>query len=876
MRPRFGRHFIPHFRVAARLVFCIVSPALLTRRGVDIRLNLDFGFLYNNKGVVMDNQTIIADRCQLQLSRKGKLRSKGLSILALSIGLALPGAAYADAPADSTAAQATVVTNSGDIVVTARRREEKLIDVPISLQAISAADLAANQITSLDTLQTVGGFTFNSQGASFFGGGREFPSLIFRGMASNYGGGRGDSGALFIDGIYISGGAASVTLADASRVEVLKGPQSVYFGKNTFGGAVNLVTSNPSETLKGSITAGYSTKGSFDDVAMIEGAIVPGVLTARLTGEWLHQGKQYTAADGGDLGKQDTKGVTLVLYATPSPDVWMRGRVHYSHDNDSAVADGFISGQTYGTTCAGLTNKYFCNGIPSLGSLNPQAVLSGTTIPAVLLSALAANNFGTAASPVPGLLLNQVPSENQAGLVRNNLQASLQGGVKVVEDAELQFSAGYNQQKSLDITSSDHTPNNVFTSAFPFITTDLDLDARIVSNVKKPFRVVVGFNYFKTKYQETYDGNFFANFANSGPTNENTSTYAVYGSAEYDITSFLTATGEMRYQSDKISDASLYGQPATLTTPVAITYKHSLPRAILRYHPSEDFSVYGSYSIGVQPPQLQTSYIEGNAFTQAAITALGGGGSFTKDPTLQAWEVGTKKSFDSGHVFISLAYFNQIWKNALVANYIFNDPANNCSTVPVVGVSTQCPYPGSGISVYSVSRNHIQGLEFEGTAHVTPQLTAHATVNWTDAKRSAYDDQSWAAAFTSGKVPSQNGNRIDLVPQIQFSADLTYKDHLAGDFDWFVHGMVNYTGSQYAEATDIAKLKGYYRANLSLGISKGRYALEGYVTNLFNDKNWNYAVRFPDPAFFFGEAHQGVIAAAPNPRNFGFRLSAKF
>jgi iron complex outermembrane receptor protein len=526
-----------------------------------------------------------------------------------------------------------------------------------------------------------------------------------------------------------------------------------------------------------------------------------------------------------------------------------------------------------------MINPYFCNGIPSLGSLNPAAILSGTVIPPALLNALASNNFGTTAAPVQGLLLNQVPTENGAGLVRNNVQASLQGGVKFVEDAELQFSAGYNEQKSLNITSSDHTPADVFTSAFPFITTDLDLDARIVTNVKKPFRVVLGFNYFKTKYQETYDGNFFGNFANSGPTNENTSTYAVYGSAEYDIVPTLTATGEMRYQSDKISDSSLYGQPASLVSPVAITYRHSLPRGVLRYHPSEDLSIYGSYSIGVQPPQLQTSFIEGDAFTQAAITAMGGGGSFTKDPTLQAWEVGVKKSFDSGHVFISLAYFNQIWKNALVANYIFNDPANNCSTLPTVGVSATCPYPGSGVSVYSVSRNHIQGLEFEGTAHVTPQLTAHATVNWTDAKRSSYDDQSWggpSGAFTNGAVPNQNGNRVDLVPEIQVSADLTYKDHLAGDYDWFVHGVLNYTGSQYAEAADIAKLNGFYRANLSLGIAKGRYALEGYITNLFNDKNWNYAVRFPDPAFFFGEAHQGVVAGAPNPRNFGFRLTAKF
>lgn len=804
------------------------------------------------------------------------MRAVGLSLLALSAGLALPGAAYADAPAADTPPQAGDAAKAGDIVVTARRREEKLINVPISLQAISAADLAANQITNLDTLQTQGGFTFNSQGASFFGGGREFPTLVFRGMSNNYGGGHGDSGALFIDGIYISGGSASVTLADVSRVEVLKGPQSVYFGKNTFGGAVNLITSNPSETLKGSVSAGYSTKGSFDDVASIEGAIIPGILTARVTGEWLHQGKQYTSADGGDLGKQDTKGVTAVLYATPSPDVWMRLRVHYSHDNDGPVADAFISGATYGTTCAGMVNPYLCNGIPSLGSLNASSVLSGTVIPPSLLSAVTSNNFGTTANPVAGLLLNQVPSENQAGLVRNNLQISFQQGITLPDDGALQFSAGYNQQKSLDITSSDHTPNNVFTTAFPYITHDFDSDIRIVSNVKKPFRFVIGGNYFKSLYQEAYDGNFFVNFANSNPVNESEETFAFYASAEYDITSYLTATGEFRYQSDKIGDESLYGLPASLQTPVSITYKHALPRAILKFHPTDDLTVYGSYSVGVEPPQLQTSYIGGNNFTQAAISSQFGGGAFSPDPTLNAWEIGAKKSFDSGRIFVSLAYYNQVWKNALVQTFVFNNPANNCSFAPVVGVSALCPYPGSGAGVFGVSRNHIQGIEFEGTAHVTHQFTVHGTVNYTDAKRSNYYDDSWGTAFTSGAVPSQNGNRVDLVPEIQFSADATYKDHLVDDIDWYVHGVVNYTGSQYAEATDIAKLNGYYRANFSLGITKGRYTLEGFVTNAFNDKNWNYAVRFPDPAFFFSEAHQGVIAAAPNPRDFGFRVSAKF
>ena len=519
-----------------------------------------------------------------------------------------------------------------------------------------------------------------------------------------------------------------------------------------------------------------------------------------------------------------------------------------------------------------MVNPYLCQGVPNLGSINGNSVLSGTVIQPALLTAVASNNFNGA----PGLLIGQVPTENKAGLVRDNIQASLQGGIKLPYDASFQFSAGYNQQRSLDITSSDHTPSNVFTTAFPFVTYDLDLDARLVTDTSKRLRVVVGFNYFQSTYEETYDGYFFGLFGNSGPTNESDGTYAVYGSAEYDILPVLTLTGEVRYQSDKISDAALGGQPAFLASAISTTYKHTLPRVILRYHPDEDFSVYGSYSEGVQPPQLQTSYIEGNSFTQAAIAAQYGGGSFTEDPTLRAYEIGVKKSFFDRKAFISLAYYNQIWKNALVETYIFNNPANNCSTLPVVGVSTACPYPGSGVGVFSTSRNHIQGIEFEGTARVTSQLTAHAVVNWTDAIRSNYYDASWASAFTSGVAPSQNGKRIDLVPEWQIAGDLTYKDHLTGKFDWYAHGLVKYTGKQYADSLDLAYVSDFARVNLSVGVTNGQYTVEGFVSNLFDDKHWDSAVRFPDPTFFFSEAHQGVIAAAPNPRDFGFRVSAKF
>jgi len=812
----------------------------------------------------------------------------GTSLLALCSGAAIATQADAQTAASATASAPsapTDSTNSAEVVVTARARAEKLIDVPISVQSFSATTLAANNIVDINALQYEAGFTFNSQGSSYSGGGREFPSLIFRGMSSNLSSSTGgSSGAVFVDGIYISGGLASVTLADASSVEVLKGPQNVYFGKNTAGGAINLITANPTEDFHASATAGYSYMGSYDDVGSVEGALIPGLLTAKVTGELFHQGEQYKAGDGGPLGEEDTKAISVVLYATPTSGSWLRARFHYSHDDDSTAQDGFIDPGVYGTACAGLAEPTFCNGsLPTLDTLNSKSVLSGTVMPQALLQAIQTDNFGGGAQQ---LWQNKVPRIDHSGLERDNLQGSIAGGVKLPYDTTFQFSAGFNQADADDLTAADHTASPFFITNTATISRDFEADARILTSASLPVRAVVGVNHFQSVNQFAqggdYGGFLAASFAT--PINETDKTDAVYGSLDWDILHDLTITGEVRYQKDTVSD---------IVTPIVVSksYDHTLPRVILKYHPTSTTNVYVSYSEGIQPPQLQYAYIDAQSATAASPTKAtyeeqtlakyGVDGDFTGDPKIRVWEIGWKQSLFQNRVYFSVDYYNEFWDHALVQTFLFDPPGCTQTYGLTYGPnqSATCSLGSSGAAPVGLSNNHIQGIEFDGTVRVTSKLTTHLAFNWTDAIRKEYDDASYGAAFTSGVVPIQNGLRVNLVPEYQASADFTYKDHLVGPYDWYAHGVVNYTGPQYVDATDITKIDGYARVNLSAGVTRGNITFEAFVSNLFDNKDWDMAVRFPgSPAsgLAFDEAYLGAIVTAPNPRDVGFKITAKY
>lgn len=141
-----------------------------------------------------------------------------------------------------------------EIIVTATKRAEGLQEVPISISVMSGEDIEAKGLTKMEDLSA---YMPNVHVAEASGG----TQLFIRGIGSGVNYGFEQSVGTFVDGVYFGRGrSARGKFLDLERVEVLKGPQSTLFGKNTIAGAVNITTAQPTNEFEGYISAGYTTE----------------------------------------------------------------------------------------------------------------------------------------------------------------------------------------------------------------------------------------------------------------------------------------------------------------------------------------------------------------------------------------------------------------------------------------------------------------------------------------------------------------------------------------------------------------------------------------------------------------------------------------
>jgi len=236
-------------------------------------------------------------------------------------------------------------TALSQVVVTAQRFEQRAQDVPITIAALSGADLTRqNVMTTYDLPSVVSGLVWSNEGAWVM------PSL--RGVSTNVAAIGGSSPiAIYLDGVYLPMEAGSlVDLPDVSRIEVLKGPQGTLFGRNATGGAISVYTLDPSFTPTGTVNVsagllgGGSSRnsGRYNLSGFVSGPLVGDTLAGSISAYADHiDGYLTNDVNGQRAGRVDAQLVRGKLLWKPADGANIIATAYYSHREDGVAMAGY-------------------------------------------------------------------------------------------------------------------------------------------------------------------------------------------------------------------------------------------------------------------------------------------------------------------------------------------------------------------------------------------------------------------------------------------------------------------------------------------------------------------------------------------------------
>ena len=219
----------------------------------------------------------------------------------------------------TSGAQAQPAGDSGmqpleEIIVTARKRDESLLEVPMSLSVLSGDDLANIGVSNFQQLSgSVPGLnysqTFGLQNRiSMRGVGATELTNVTPGVG------------LFIDGVFQPNQSFfGIGFQDVERLEILRGPQGTLYGRNTLAGAINIITAEPTNEFTGEVELEVGNEDTYGASGFLSGAIIDEVLKFRLSGFYKESdGFWDSQATGDTLSDYEKQGARFKLYYTPN------------------------------------------------------------------------------------------------------------------------------------------------------------------------------------------------------------------------------------------------------------------------------------------------------------------------------------------------------------------------------------------------------------------------------------------------------------------------------------------------------------------------------------------------------------------------------
>lgn len=771
-----------------------------------------------------------------------------------------------------------------EIVVTARKAEENLQTVPISISAFTAQEIESAGLRSVEDLAlATPGFNFRS---AF---GRTADRPIIRGQSNIQG---EPNASFFIDGIYVSGSIAGYDLDNLERVEVIRGPQSALFGRRTFAGAVNFVTKRPTDEFEGRVSGTIGTANLVEAQVSMSGPIIPGQLLYQVNARQFKQDGFYTNSITGlkDVGGEETQSLGGSLFWIPNDTFEAIFRINYTRNDDEhfpislhgsdrnncfePIQDGF-GAVPFTTTPRYLTRQrgYFCG---TLGDPQP----------------LALNTDGFREGGF------------DAGLKRDAVRTSLQLNWDVGAYSITSISA-FNETTVFTGVDADYSGIRGSAGAFETLSRESDRrdwsqELRIMSPRDESLRWLAGLYYFEDKSGNRSSGDLAGTVADGSPANltrqgtsDDIKNAALFAMVEFDVNDQLTLTAEARYARDKIEasgqsnfvrqgPAPAPGSGFCTSAPAAFppgffnvscsntfslsdTFTNFLPRFTATYLVSDDITLYGLWARGNKPGGFNAS-VESARLTPAARQQLRDQGLLTFDEEeADTIEIGIKTTFLDRRGLFNLSAYYIDWENQQLTE---NQNVDQEGGGQFVNSYTQ-----------NLGKSEVKGLEAELRFLLTEEWDLGATYALQDSKIKSFFSLDQAdLIFTDYPDPfgtactdacleayraagSTTGNQLPLVPKHSATLSATYRTvlpWLVPSSEFFFRTDYQYEGSRYVQVHNLAKIDSMSLWNFRAGFDAEFWTLTLFVKNAFNDDTPVSALRYVD-------ASQPGVAPPPPP-----------
>jgi iron complex outermembrane receptor protein len=755
--------------------------------------------------------------------------------VALATGLAIGMVGFSVGTAQAQAAGEGVGEVEA-VIVTAQRRSENIQQVPIAIQALTSQSLREKGVGQVQDLQKVAA---NVTITSPLGAGSA-PDISIRGIGLNdFNTNNSGPNGVYVDEFAVSSpNAQGLSFFDLERVEVLKGPQGTLYGRNASGGAINVITAKPSQTLKAMGRLSYSSYRTIDAEAAVGGGLTD-TLSGRLSGMYKYsRGYMYNHVYDRHENGANLWGVRGQLQWEPTDDLTALLKVQAVRNNTRATM-----------------YKHFGALDPSTGDLCSVADTLGNNC---------ADLFGYAGRK--GFYEGDWNNGDKKSRVTDynstlRLEYDLPAGLNLVSVT------GTNHNRRFHPEQSDAAPQRSLEIDYGTLSQEFTQEVRLSATTDRSNWVVGGFYiHEKIKQDQPLDvlldldvllgpgGSDGVAFRQQTRNTQRTEAEALFGQYEFKATDQLSVFAGARYNRERRSFASFSstefqeGGADHLGAPTLVS-------AVRKRLSNENFS----YRVGANykfTPDVMAYATVATGFKSGGFN----GGFLSQDPAQRSLQLDPFKPEKVTAYEIGLK--SQMFERRLMFNVsaFYNDYKNQ-----QVSVLVQTPI-GPLFALDNAQKAEIYGLEADTTFRVTPNLTLSAQAGYLHTELTEF------VANLDPTQPDYSGNRLSLAPKLTTALTADYKREI-GPGELGLQFSSTYRSKQFFEPSNSPYLfqNGYWlhNARVSYSFDEGRYEIAAFARNLTKKKYliWNAALFEP-----FGVA-TGTVG---EPRFVGVELNLKY